>query len=60
MFTCIATVAVLFAQANELSYDGFAVWTADSMRRVTPMTMPVAEEMSAPSASMVLGRNERE
>ena len=60
VFTCIATVAVLFAQANELSYDGFAVWTADSMRRVTPMTMPVAEEMSAPSASMVLGRNERE
>ncbi len=37
------------------------VWTADSMRRVTPLTFPgVAERTAAPEASVSLARRERE
>ena len=41
--------------------DAFAVWTADSMSKVTPCTYPTKEELAAPAAiRLTLARNERE
>lgn len=41
--------------------DGFVVWTADSMRRVTPRTFPSeSDKTSSPSVCVSLARRERE
>ena len=40
--------------------NGFAVWTADSMRKVTPLTFPVAEEVASPAVEIELAANESE
>ncbi len=41
--------------------DGFAVWTADSMRKVTPLTFPTRAELTQPKAvSLELAKRERE
>ena len=48
-------------KAIPLSPNGVAVWTADSMRVVTPLTFPSADERSrAPEVSLDLARRERE
>ena len=44
-----------------VSADAFAVWTADSMSKVTPCTYPTKEDLSVPAAIRIsLARNERE
>ena len=41
--------------------NAFAVWTADSMSKVTPCTYPEKEDLAAPAAiRLSLARNERE
>ena len=46
---------------NTLQLDEVTVWTADSMRMVTPLTFPDANERSrAPSISLELAGRERE
>ena len=58
----LSFAALLFAflaQAAEVPAEGFAVWTADSMRRVSPMEKP--EEIGRQSAiAIMMARNERE
>ena len=39
---------------------GYAVWVADSMRRVTPLTYPTADEAASPAIVLELARNECE
>jgi hypothetical protein len=47
--------------ANPLSPDETVVWTADSMRRITPLTFPDdAKRKTAPAAHVSLARRERE
>ena len=43
-----------------LSKDETVVWTADSMRRITPLTFPDALERVPPAARVSLARRERE
>ena len=46
---------------NPVPSDGFAVWTADSMRRVGLHTYPDETERSSPAvAELAIARNERE
>lgn len=46
---------------NPLPEREIVVWTADSMRRVTPLTFPDAQARAhAPSVQLELARNERE
>ena len=46
--------------ANPLCPDEVAVWPCDSMRRVTPLTFPSADDRAAKSISLELARRERE
>ena len=46
--------------ANPLRTDEVAVWTCDSMRRVTPLTFPKESDRSAKQVSLELARRERE
>ncbi len=39
---------------------GYAVWTADSMRCITPLTYPSDAEAAAPAIALELARNESE
>ena len=49
-----------YSAANPLAANGFALWAADSMRIVTPLDFPTADETNAPSVSIELARGERE
>lgn len=44
-----------------VSGDGFAVWVADSMRRITPLTFPGKKDLAGPcKVELELARRERE
>lgn len=46
---------------SPLAADEMRVWTADSMRRITPLTFPIGDERSSPaSVSLQLAKGERE
>lgn len=49
-------------QDSEYSHppENTVVWTADSMRRITPLTFPNAQERISSAASVSLARRERE
>ena len=58
----LSFAALLFAflaQAAEVPAEGFAVWTADSMRRVSPMEKP-GEIRRQSAIAIMMARNERE
>ncbi len=48
------------AVANPLEPDAVVVWTADSMRRITPLTFPCGADRALPNAHVSLARRERE
>lgn len=47
-------------RVSAIPADGFAVWTSDAMRKVTPLTFPTADEVRAPSVGLELAGGERE
>ncbi|MFA7053643.1 MAG: glycoside hydrolase domain-containing protein [Kiritimatiellia bacterium] len=51
--------AIPLARANPVP-RGCAVWTADAMRHVTPLTCPTASELAAPEIALDLARRECE
>ena len=45
---------------EHVAADALGVWTADSMRAVTPGVFPTREELASPAVALSLVRNERE
>ena len=46
--------------SSVVAADGSAVWTADAMRRVTPLTFPTKDELRSPSVDLELAGGESE